>query len=126
QHAFEVAAHLHPLLAHRAAEDAGRAHEQDGEQEAIDADIHGARAEPGDGEGFDHADQEAADDRAPDVAHAADYHRRDALERNLLAHERARLLVVEREEKAAERSEQAADDEDHGPDAPAGHAEPGR
>ena len=79
-----------------------------------------------DREGLEHADQETAEDRAPDVAHAAQHHRRDALERDLLAHERARLLVVEREEKSAERGEEPADDEDHRHDAAHRNAEQDR
>lgn len=66
-----------------------------------------------DGQDFHHADEQPPEHGAPDVAHAPDHHGRYALQRDLLPHEGVHLLVVEREQHAAERGEQAADDEHH-------------
>ena len=59
----------------------------------------------------------AAGDGAPDVAHAADDHGRDALETDQLAHERMHLAVVQREDNAGKRGKQSAHEEHHRDDA---------
>ena len=106
QDAFEIAAHMPRSRRLHPAEQAGRPHEQDEQEKAEDGDIDEVGAEIADREDLGEADDQAADDRAPDVAHAADDHGRDAFEPDGLAHERVHLAIIEREQHAGERGKQ--------------------
>ena len=58
-------------------------------------------------------DDQPAGDRAPNVAHAADNHGRDAFEPDHFAHEWMDLAVVQREDHAGEGGKHAADQKHH-------------
>ena len=108
---------IRAALPDAAGEQAGRTHEQDEQQQPVDGDVDKIGAEIANRHHLDQADDQAAGDRAPDIAHAADDHGGDALEPDHLAHERMDLAVVQREDHAGERGEQSAHHEYHRHDA---------
>jgi hypothetical protein len=80
-------------------------------------DVDEVRAEITDGKRFRDADDEPSCDGTPDVAHAADDHRRDALETDEFAHEGMHLPVVDREHDAGKCSKDAGHQKDKRHDA---------
>src|SRR6266542_2187966 len=77
-----------------AAEQAGWPDDQDEQKEPVDRDVDEIGAEEIDREHLGKPDDEAARNRPPDIAHAADHHGGDALEAQHIAHERMHLAIV--------------------------------
>src|SRR5205807_2067011 len=102
------------------AEEAGRAEQQDehhhheGDGVAVAGELAAAD------EGFDHADEQAADDRAGDVADAAQHRGGERFDAGHDAHERVDLRVGQAVEDAGHGGQHRADDEGHGDDAVGG------